>query len=60
MKVIERVEVPKLPPDGKPRLITVAGDYLGHREPCDNPDHFKVRYSAVGHDVIRTFEREKC
>lgn len=55
MKVIAKEEVPRL---AGAHIINFDGGYLGHREPCDNPDHFKVRYQAGDGDVIRTYEKD--
>jgi hypothetical protein len=57
MKVLNREEVPRL--EGV-RTVNMDGGYLGHHEPCDDPDQFKVRYAggAGKPDVVKTFARE--
>lgn len=59
MKALNREEVPHLPARKGGHLINLDGGYLGHHEPCEDEGQFKVRYRAVGHDVIKTFEKEK-
>jgi hypothetical protein len=60
MKTVSREVVERLPiTDRKPHLINFDGGYLGHHEPCDDPQHYNIRYRGPGDkDTVKTFERE--
>jgi hypothetical protein len=57
MRCIDRIEVPALLGS---HCVGLEGAYMGHQEPCESSDHFKVRDCGIPGkpDVIKTFAKE--